>query len=90
MNQHLSGSDVGGHGDVAHIAQAEHIHFALFIGFFRHRVAEKQQQVDFVTGDPGSYLLIAALRTAEISVASATILPVVPVAHRLWRLRIPQ
>ena len=52
------------------------------------RVPEKQQQVDFVAGDAGRNLLVAALRAAKnrwISrpVASETILLVVPVPHRV-------
>ena len=95
VDQYLSSSDVGSHGDVVHIAQAQQSHLIRLAGLGIDGVAEEQQQVDLVAGNAGRDLLVAALHTGRKRctcrpVASEIILPVVPVATNLCWLRMRQ
>ena len=65
VDQHLGGGDVGGHGDVVHIAQAQQSHLVGLAGLCIDGVAEKQQQVDLIAGNAGRDLLVAALHTGQ-------------------------
>ena len=65
MDQHLGGGDVGGHGDVVHIAQAQQSHLIRLAGLGIDGVAEEQQQVDLVAGNAGRDLLVAALHPGQ-------------------------
>ena len=58
VNQHLCGGDVGGDGDVVHIAQAQHVHIVCLVGLLVERIAEEQQHVNFVAGDARGNLLV--------------------------------
>ena len=95
MDQNLGGSNVGSHRDIMHIAEAEQVDVVRLMGFGIQGIPEKQEQVHLIAGDARRDLLVAALRAGEefwmvSPVASLTILPVVPVAQRLCRLRMPQ
>ena len=88
MDHGLGRGDIGGVGDIVDIAQAQQAGLIRLGGLGPDGIAEIQQQVDLIAGNPGSDLLIAAMGAAQelkISrpVASDTILPVVPVAQRL-------
>mgnify|MGYP006914222508 CR=1 FL=1 len=61
VDEHLGGGNVGGHGDVVHIAQAQQGHLVGLAGLRVDGVAEEQQQVDLIAGNAGSDLLVAAL-----------------------------
>ncbi len=63
VDEHLRGGDVGGHGDVVHIAQAQQSHLIRLAGLCIDVVAEEQQQVDLVAGNAGRDLLVTALHT---------------------------
>ena len=65
VDQHLGGGDVGCHGDIVHIAQAQQRHFVGLAGLSVDGVAEEQQQVDLIAGDAGCDLLVAALHTGQ-------------------------
>jgi len=65
MNQRLRGGDIGGHRDVVDIAQPQQTGLVGFSGLCGNGIAEKEQEVDFVTGYTRRNLLIAALESAE-------------------------
>ena len=91
VDEHLSGGNVGGHGDVVHIAQAQQGHLIGLAGLCIDGVAEEQQQVHLIAGNAGRDLLVTALNRCTCRpVASAIILPVVPVATNLCWLKIRQ
>jgi hypothetical protein len=60
VDQYLGSGNVGGHGDVVHIAQAQQRHFVGFAGLCVDGITEEQQQVDLIAGDAGCDLLVAA------------------------------
>ena len=65
VDQYLGSGNVGGHGDVVHIAQAQQRHFVGFAGLCVDGVAEEQQQIHLIAGDAGCDLLVAALHTGQ-------------------------
>ena len=65
MDEHLSGGDVGGHGDVVHIAQAQQGHLIGLAGLCIDGVAEEQQQVHLIAGNAGRDLLVTALNPCQ-------------------------
>ena len=84
-------------GIVMHIAEAEQVDVVRLMGFGDVQgIPEKQEQVHLIAGDARRDLLVAALRAGEEFLdgqpcgLADPILPVVPVAQRLCRLRMPQ
>ena len=67
VDQHLGGGDVGGHGDVVHIAQAQQSHLIRLAGLCIDGVAEEQQHVHFLAGDTSHDLLPAAMAAGACS-----------------------
>ena len=60
-NDDLCGSNIGGNGNVAHVAHAKQVNVALVDRVGRRiGAAEVEQNVDFVKRDAGSDLLRAA------------------------------
>ena len=60
VDQYLGSGNVGGHGDIVHIAQAQQRHFIGLTGLCVDGVAEEQQKVHLVAGDAGRDLLPVA------------------------------
>ena len=52
LYEDFGGGDVGRDGDVVHVAEPEEIEFVRFALLDRDRVAEEEQQVYLVAGDP--------------------------------------
>lgn len=65
MNKSLSGGYIGGNGDVVHVAESEKICFVGLVRLGCERISEHEQKIDLVAGYSGSYLLVAALTSAE-------------------------
>ena len=65
VDEDLGGGDVGGHGDVVHIADAQQVHLVGFTGLGSDGVAEEQQHVHFLAGDTSHDLLAAAMAAGQ-------------------------
>ena len=65
MDEHFCSGNVGGHGDIVHIAQAQQRHFVGFAGLCVDGITKEQLQVDLIAGDAGCDLLVAALHTGQ-------------------------
>ena len=65
MDEHFGGGDVGGDGNVAHVAKTQQIHLVGFVRFRTDGIAEEQKQVDLVAGDAGRDLLVAPVHAGQ-------------------------
>ena len=61
VDKGFGGGNIGRNGNVVYIAESEQVDVVRLVGFRVQRIAEEYQQVDLVSGNAGSKLLIAAL-----------------------------
>ena len=87
MDKRFCSRYISRYGDIVHVAETQQPRFVRLSGLGCNWVPEKQKEVYFITCDTRGNLLVAALKPAE---ELKNCCPVLPVAQRLCRLKMPQ